>query len=302
MLSTIPGADGKSVKLVVGEADRESLPASVRAAVGNRPVISLSLTVDGSPVSWSNPGAPVTVTVPYTPTAEELQNPDAIVVWYIDGSGNVVSVPNGRYDPAKGTVTFTTTHFSVYAVAYNPVSFSDVAEGAWYYKPVTFLAARGVTNGTGGGNYSPAAPVKRADFLVMLMRACGIEPDANPADNFADAGDTYYTGYLAAAKRIGLSNGVGNNLFAPEADITRQEMFTILYNMLKVLGRLPEGGAGRALSDFADAGLIAEWAQAALARLVAAGVVEGAGGILNPKGYAQRADMAQILYKALFTA
>jgi hypothetical protein len=199
MLSTIPGADGKSVKLVVGEADRESLPASVRAAVGNRPVISLSLTVDGSPVSWSNPGAPVTVTVPYTPTAEELQNPDAIVVWYIDGSGNVVSVPNGRYDPAKGTVTFTTTHFSVYAVAYNPVSFSDVAEGAWYYKPVTFLAARGVTNGTGGGNYSPAAPVKRADFLVMLMRACGIEPDANPADNFADAGDTYYTGYLAAA-------------------------------------------------------------------------------------------------------
>ena len=79
-------------------------------------------------------------------------------------------------------------------------------------------------------------------------------------------------------------------------------MFTILYNMLKVLGRLPEGGAGRALSDFADAGLIAEWAQAALARLVAAGVVEGAGGILNPKGYAQRADMAQILYKALFLA
>jgi hypothetical protein len=44
----------------------------------------------------------------------------------------------------------------------------------------------------------------------MLMKAYGIAPDTNPEDNFADAGDTYYTGYLAAAKRLGISAGVGN--------------------------------------------------------------------------------------------
>lgn len=43
----------------------------------------------------------------------------------------------------------------------------------------------------------------------MLMKAYGIAPDTNPEDNFADAGDTYYTGYLAAAKRLGISAGVG---------------------------------------------------------------------------------------------
>ena len=34
---------------------------------------------------------------------------------------------NGQYDPATGTVTFSTTHFSYYAVGFAQVSFNDVA-------------------------------------------------------------------------------------------------------------------------------------------------------------------------------
>ncbi|HOK96095.1 MAG TPA: S-layer homology domain-containing protein, partial [Anaerohalosphaeraceae bacterium] len=75
----------------------------------------------------------------------------------------------------------------------------------------------------------------------MLMKAYGIAPDTDPKDNFADAGATYYTGYLAAAKRLKISKGVGNNMFAPYIEITRQEMFTLLYNALKVIGKLPKG-------------------------------------------------------------
>lgn len=97
----------------------------------------------------------MTVSLPYTPTAEALQNPENIVIWYIDGGGNVVIIPNGRYDAATGTVVFSTTHFSDYAVAYNPVGFNDVAFDAWYYKPVGFVAARKIAEGTGGGNFSP---------------------------------------------------------------------------------------------------------------------------------------------------
>ena len=61
----------------------------------------------------------------------------------------------------------------------------------------------------------------------MLMRAYGIEADGDGTDNFDDAGDTYYTGYLAAAKRLGISNGVGSNMFEPESEIARQDMFTL---------------------------------------------------------------------------
>lgn len=213
--------------------------------------------------------------------------------------GKAVSVPNGRYDPVTGTVTFTTTHFSYYAVSCNQVSFEDVAAGAWYGKAVSFIAAREITASTGNGNYSPDAKLTRGDFLVMLMKSYDIAADTNPVDNFSDAGNTYYTDYLAAAKRLGISSGVGNNLFAPEKEITRQEMFTLLYNALKVIGKLPQGNSGKMLSDFIDAGLIDSWAKEAMTLLVETGSIGGNVGKLTPTSTTTRAEMAQVLYNLL---
>lgn len=164
---------------------------------------------------------------------------------------------------------------------------------------MNFIAARDITGGTGNGNYSPAAKLTRGEFIVMLMRAYGIEPAENPADNFADAGNTYYTGYLAAAKRLGISAGIGNNLYAPEKHITRQEMFTLLYNALKAIEQLPEGDSGKNLSDFTDAGDIASWANDAMTLLVKTGIAGGSNGALNPSGTTTRAEMAQVLYNLL---
>ena len=299
MLLGTTGAEGKKAQITMGRGDKAGLPEDIQAAIGERPLISLALTLDGRQTDWNNPDAPVTVSIPYTPTPEELLNPESIVVWYIDGSGRVVSVPNGRYDPATGTVTFTTTHFSYYAVSFKQVSFVDVAEEAWYAKAVSFIAAREITTGTGDGNFSPEARLTRGQFIVMLMRAYGIAPDASPEENFADAGETYYTGYLAAAKRLGISAGVGNNLFAPEKEITRQEMFTLLYNALKVIGQLPEGSSGKTLTDFSDAGDIALWARDAMTLLVETGTVGGSDGKLFPTATTTRAEMAQVLYNLL---
>lgn len=299
MLTGAQGVDGAKAHISIGEGDKSTLPDDVKAAIGDRPLIQLMLTIDGKQTDWSNPSAPVTVSIPYTPTAEELANPEGIVVWYIDGSGNVVTIPNGCYDPATGMVTFSTTHFSDFAVTYNPVSFGDVPVGAWYHKAVSFIASRGITSGTGNGNYSPEAKLTRGDFIVLLMRAYGILPDTNPTDNFSDAGDTYYTGYLAAAKRLGISAGVGNNMYAPGKEITRQEMFTLLYNTLKVIGRLPQGDSGKALADFSDASEIAPWAEEAMAYLVRTGVVVGSDGRLTPARTTTRAEMAQVLYNLL---
>jgi hypothetical protein len=299
MLAGISGAEGKKAEITIGQGDKSGLPDNVKAAIGDRPLISLSLFIDGKQTDWNNPNAPVTVSIPYTPTAEELKNPESIVIWYIDGSGNAVSVPNGRYDPVTGTVTFFTTHFSDYAVAFNRVSFNDVASGAWYNKAVSFIAAREITSGTGNGNYSPDEKLTRGEFIVLMMRAYGIAPDVNPTDNFSDAGNTYYTGYLAAAKRLGITAGVGNNMYAPGKEITRQEMFTLLYNALKVIGQLPQGDSGKTLSDFTDAGQVSPWAQEAMTLFVKTGTVGGSNNKLNPTGTTTRAEMAQVLYNLL---
>ena len=299
MLGSLTGTDGKTAGITVARGDTSGLTDAEKVAVGSRPLVQLALTLGGTKTEWNNPGAPVTVKIPYTPTAEELKNPESILIWYLDGSGKPVCVPNGHYDAATGTVTFTTTHFSNYAVGYNAVSFKDVSSGAWYHGAVSFIAARGITTGTGKDNFSPDAKLTRGEFIVLLMRAYDIAPDAAPTDNFADAGSTYYTNYLAATKRLGISAGVGGNMFAPGKEITRQEMFTLLYNALNVINSLPQGSSGRTLSDFTDAGQIATWASDAMMLLVETGTISGSGGRLNPTGTTTRAEMAQVLYNLL---
>ena len=88
-------------------------------------------------------------------------------------------------------------------------------------------------------------------FFTLMLRAYGIEPDDDPTDNFIDAGNAYYTGYLAAAKRLGISAGIGGNRFGPELSISRQDMYTLLYKTLKLIAQLGKD-SGRTLSDFSD--------------------------------------------------
>ncbi len=178
---------------------------------------------------------------------------------------------NCRYDAEAGMLVFTTKHFSTYAVGYNKIAFSDVSDTAWYADAVSYLAAREITSGSTKTTFSPNATLTRGQFITLVMRAYGIEPDENTADNFSDAGNTYYTGYLAAAKRLGMTNGVGYNQFAPKQAVSRQQMFTLLYNALKAVDQLPEGDSGKTLFDFADSGSVSSYAQAAMADLVKAG-------------------------------
>ncbi len=292
------GLSGKA-EIVLGAGKPDDLPDDLKEAIGDRPVVRLTLDVDGVQTPWENPSAPVIVRIPYVPSQQEQDNPESIVVWYIDGAGNAVPITNGRYDPETQSVVFSVTHFSDYAVAYNKVEFGDVAEGAWYRKAVNFLAARGVAKGTDAGTYEPSAEVSRAQFLVLAMRAYGIEPQEASEDNFADAGDCYYTGYLAEAKHSGISLGVGVNMFDPDKDISRQEMFAFLYRTLSAIGRLPERVIGPDAADFSDYEDVEDWALEAVGLLVKSGMVSGDSGRLYPKNTATRAEAAQVLYNLL---
>lgn len=179
------------------------------------------------------------------------------------------------------------------------ISFSDVPDTAWFYRAVSYITAKGISAGPASDTFRPADKLTRGDFLVMLMKAYGIGPDENSEDNFTDAGNTYYTGYLAAAKRMGLTGGAGNNMYLPENQITRQDMFTLLFRVLEKIDKLPQGSSGETLADFSDSGQIASYAMEAMNLLVETGAITGSGGKLNPTGTTTRAEMAQVLYNLL---
>ncbi len=320
-LLTLAGTGTGTTDINIARADSGSLPPATQQLVGVRTALDFSVT--SGEVSISQLGGNAEIFIPYTPTADE--DTDLLVGCHVSPSGGT-QILGGSYVSPQGSangipgisntdgtfirgmgdtlirsggVVFNTDHFSTYAVAYNKVTFKDVAENAWYKKAVGFIAARQITTGTGAGNFSPGARLTRGEFLVMMMRAYRIAPDTSSKDNFSDSGNTYYTGYLAAAKRLGISGGIGNNMFAPEKEITRQEMFTLLYNALKVINRLPQGDMGKPLSAFSDAGQIASYAKDAMTLMVQTGIVSGSGGKLTPMATTTRAEMAQVLYNLL---
>ena len=293
--STISQGAGTTIRIKMESMNHAAFTEEVRKAVGDRPVLDFAITSGDETIS-SFGGGNVTVSIPYT--LKEGEDPRAIVVYHIDDAGELTPV-HSRYNAETGTAVFTVTHFSHYAIGYNKTTFSDVSQGSWYYDAVTFCASHKITTGIGNSKFDPDATLTRGQFVVLLMRAYGLAPAENPAENFTDAGNTYCTGYLAAAKKLGIATGVGQNLFMPDKAITRQDLFTMLYRALGVMKALPENNSSISLSAFRDAALVSDYAAGAVGRFVETGIISGNGGNLDPLDCASRAQMAQILFNLL---
>ncbi len=276
-------------------AETAELMAEIRQKVGDRPDVSFDITDGYNTISQLESKA--TVTIPYVLRAGE--NPNAIIAYYINSAGKAEAVTNCKYDPASGTLTFKTENVTRFALAYNRVDFEDVADGAWYGDAVTFAAARGITSGTGNEKFGSNDNVTRAQALVMIMKAFGISPDENAVNNFSDAENTYYTGYLAMAKKLGISAGVGGNRFAPDRQVTRQELLVLVYNTLKNMDELPTSTIAKDLTEFKDAEKVSAYAEEAIELFVKTEIISGTDGKILPENSASRAQFVQILYNIM---
>ncbi|RKP50004.1 S-layer homology domain-containing protein [Cohnella endophytica] len=297
--------DSKAIKTINSSAATEDVSIIItkseltpegKEVLGDRPVYDFSVFVGNEKVS-SFGGGKASISIPYALKAGE--SPESVIIYYVTDEGELQTV-RGHYNARTGTVDFTTTHFSQYIVGYNAIPFADVSGSSWYGKAVNYLAARDITGGTDSSHFSPDAALTRGQFIVLLLKAYGIQAADGGADNFADSGSNkYYTNYLAAAKKLGIATGVGDNRFAPDKAITRQELFTLLYRSLGLLGELPTEKTGATVGAYGDAGQIAGYAQSAVQALVESGVITGSNAKLNPKGVTTRAQAAQVLYNLL---
>lgn len=295
MLTGVAEGSSKEVALEIGKGDKLGLPAEVKAALGDKPVILLSLKVDGKDTAWSNPGAPVTVSIPYKPSADELKNPEMIVVRYIDRSGNVMTVPSGRYASGTGMVTFTTTHFGNFAVAYVSKTFTDLGKTVWAKNAVEVLASKDILK-TEGHLFNPSMDITRADFMYSLVRALGLTAKVN--GNFSDVPETaYYYNEIGIAKALGIANGLDNDRFGSNHKITRQDMMVLTERALKLEKKLNNQGTAADLERFSDKSKVASYALDSVAAMVKEGLIEGSGNKVNPTGNTTRAEAAVFLYR-----
>ncbi len=292
-LEEISKAGTGTVEINVSKLDpAEVAKISTEAAekIADRPVFKFEVKNGGTAVTDFNGGS-LTTSIPYT--LAEGEDPDAILVYYIDSNNKLVPVMSRYID---GRVQFTTSHLSRYAVAYNKVSFADVKTTDYFYAPVTYLSAREVITGS---VFEPKRAINRGEAIVMFLKAYGFKPLENPTDNFSDASGEY-AGYYAQAKAIGLTKGIGNNMVGADHLLTREMLFTMISNMESVVGEFPTAGEGRKASSFTDYNELSGWSVNSVSNLTEKGIVIGAGNnTLKPKADASRAETATLLYRLL---
>jgi len=171
--------------------------------------------------------------------------------------------------------------------------FIDVKTSDWFYKNVEYVHTNGLFAGTSANTFDPQMQMTRGMIVTVLWRLAG-EPNAGNS-SFSDIPTgAYYEKATAWAAQMGIVNGIGDNKFAPDANITRQDLCVILYNYSSKMNI----SINQTLQNvtFADADKIADYATNAVSNVARAGIVNGKGdGIFDPRANATRAEVAAML-------
>ena len=172
--------------------------------------------------------------------------------------------------------------------------FSDVAEDDWYYDAVAYVAENGIMSGTDGSRFSPNGTLTRA-MLSQILYAMEDKPAVSGAATFSDvAAGAWYADAVNWTAAQGIVAGMGENSFAPDASVTREQLSLILYGYARYKGY--DTSASVSLSGYADRDSVAVWAADSMGWAVSEGLISGRpGGYLDPAGTATRAEVAQIL-------
>lgn len=174
--------------------------------------------------------------------------------------------------------------------------FGDVRESDWYYHNVKYAYQNSLFSGTSETTFAPNTPMTRGMLVTVLGRMADVDVSGYTA-SFDDVADgAYYAKYTEWARDKGIVSGVGDNSFAPDASITRQDMAVMLARYAAAMGlKAPDMNTQAA---FADAESIAAYAKDAAAAMQKAGIISGKpGGVFDPAAGATRAEVAAMLHR-----
>ena len=164
-------------------------------------------------------------------------------VQYCLSYGLMSGMGNGSFAPGEYTTRAQVAQI-LYNLHGNPevsggTPFTDVPEGAWYQKAVTWAHSVGIVNGVTATTFSPNANITRQDFVLMLMRYLNnvrmVDRTWKPDDlsRFVDAGSvgSWALDAMKDAVAINAISGVpvdGRLYIQPARNATRAEAAKIL--------------------------------------------------------------------------
>ncbi|MFA9422065.1 MAG: S-layer homology domain-containing protein [Sedimentibacter sp.] len=191
---------------------------------------------------------------------------------------------------------------SLYAVIWNPLEFTDVAQH-WAKEAVNDMGSRMIISGTGNNAFEPDRDITRAEFATIVVRALGLEPEIGE-NNFNDVDDEeWFNDYINSANSYNIISGYGNGQFGPTDMITREQAMTIIARATKITGlktELTETEINNLLDSFEDSSQISDYAKENIAACLKAGIVSGRdGNLIACQDNITRAEVATVVRNML---
>lgn len=173
--------------------------------------------------------------------------------------------------------------------------FSDIDGVSWAKEAIEGLYKKGIVNGTAKNEFSPDKNVTRAEFSKMASLNFKISQSSENV--FSDVPEnSWYTGYVNGLYKAGMVNGVGENMFAPESFIKREDIFVMVYRILKADENGTEKVREFSSARFSDFDTVSDYAKEGIIALYEYGIINGDNGYINPHAFATRAQTAKILW------
>lgn len=176
--------------------------------------------------------------------------------------------------------------------------FIDVKPGVWYYEAVEYAAENGLFAGTSANTFDPNKGMTRGMFVAVLGRKAGVDISVTDTSRFNDVNvSQYFAPYVEWAAEHGIVSGISENSFAPEKQISREQIAAILYRYAERTGNDISIDSIK-FEVFPDKGSVSTYAKQAMQWAVSHAIINGSDGKLDPQGTATRSQVAQILLNA----
>ncbi|MBQ8942687.1 MAG: S-layer homology domain-containing protein [Firmicutes bacterium] len=177
-------------------------------------------------------------------------------------------------------------------IAENYNGFIDV-KGMWCENIVNTLHDQGLVNGRTEELFAPDDNLTRAELVQLLANLSGADLSAyaNADGKFTDVDKNawYYAAVMWAADN-NIVYGIGNDMFAPDTSITREDTAAIIFRYMGI-------DAAEENNGFSDTDEISGYAKDAVNTLSAQGIINGyPDNTFRPKNTITRAEAAAVLY------
>lgn len=238
-----------------------------------------------------------------TKTTSSITSGNTTAVFYDEGISAISSVPT-TFSTASGetTITFKRPGNSAYAIVRNTKQFSDTTSH-WANAEITIMARKFIVEGHSSTAFNPSTNITRGEFATYIVKGLGLGVNPNAAKHFKDVNtSTVMGGYIGAAVDAGIVAGVSETSFAPNSNITRQDMALMMIRAASYAGLSTSlsSSADNILNGFSDKGQISSYAKSGVAIAVDLGIIGGTSATqLSPKKNATRAEGTLMIMRLL---